>query len=126
MLSRFHNKIGSILGLLAIVMATLAPTVSQALAASRGENGMSGVHCSMPSMQDDAPDDKSDTHSLMSHWDACGYCSLLAHMPVVPSVQASLVITARAIQHRVATRFESVRRVEPLTSAQPRAPPFSS
>jgi Protein of unknown function (DUF2946) len=126
MLSRFHQKIGSILGLLAILMATLAPTVSQALAASRDENTMTGMHCSMPSMQDNAPDNTSDTHSLASHWEACGYCSLLAHIPVVPSVQASLVITVQAIQHRVATRFESVRRVEPLTSAQPRAPPFSS
>jgi hypothetical protein len=40
-------------------------------------------------------------------------------MPAVPSVQASLDITVRAIQHRAATRFESVRGVEPLTSAQP-------
>jgi len=126
MLSRFHRKIGSILGLFAILMATLAPTVSQALAASRDENAMTGMHCSMPSMQDTAPDNASDRHSLASHWEACGYCSLLAHIPVVPSVQASLVITVQAIQHRVATRFESVRRVEPLTSAQPRAPPFSS
>jgi hypothetical protein len=126
MLSRFHLKIGSIFGLLAILMATLAPTISQALAASRGADTMSGVYCSMRSMHHDAPDTKSDTHSLMSHWDACGYCSLLAHIPVVSSVQASLVITARAIQHRVATRFESVRRVDPLTFAQPRAPPFPS
>jgi hypothetical protein len=107
-------------------MATLAPTVSQALAASHGENAMRGMHCSMPSMQDDAPDNTSDTHSLTSHWEAGEYCSLLAHMPAVPSVQASLDITVRAIQHRAATRFESVRRVEPLTSAQPRARPFSS
>ncbi|HEY2023630.1 MAG TPA: DUF2946 domain-containing protein, partial [Paraburkholderia sp.] len=36
------------------------------------------------------------------------------------------VVAVRALQHTVATRFESVRRVEPLTFAQPRAPPFSS
>jgi hypothetical protein len=125
MLSLFHRKIGSILGLLAILMATLAPTVSQALVSSRGEAEMAGVLCSMPLMQDNVPDNKSDQHSLLSHWDACGYCSLLAHIPVVSSLQASLVITARAIQHRVATRFESLRIVEPLTSAQPRAPPLS-
>ena len=60
----------------------------------------------------------------MSDGDACGYCSLLAHMPAVPSVEALFVVTVRALQHTVATRFESVRRVEPLTFAQPRAPPF--
>jgi hypothetical protein len=62
----------------------------------------------------------------MSDGDACGYCSLLAHMPAVPSVEALFVVTVRAVQHTVATRFESVRRVEPLTFAQPRAPPSAS
>lgn len=32
----------------------------------------------------------------------------------------------RVIQHRAATRFESLRRALPLTAAQPRAPPFTS
>lgn len=123
MLSRFYRKIGSILGLVAILMATLAPTISQALAADRIENAVAAALCSVRSMQEDAPDNKSDAHALMSHWEACGYCSLLAHMPVAPSVQVSLVITARAFQHRIATRFESLRRVEPRTFAQPRAPP---
>jgi hypothetical protein len=126
MLSRFHRTIGSILGLIAILMATLAPTISQALAADRVENVMAAALCSVSSMQDDTPDNKSDRHALMSHLDACGYCSLLAHLPVAPSVQVSFVITARAIQHRIATRFQSLRRVEPLTSAQPRAPPVLS
>jgi hypothetical protein len=126
MLSRFHRKIGSILGLLAILMTTLAPTVSQALAASRGDNFLSGALCSATSTPAGVPDNQPDSHRLMAHWDACGYCSLLAHMPVVPSVQAPFILTARAIQHRVATRFKSIRRVEPLTAAQPRAPPISS
>jgi Protein of unknown function (DUF2946) len=126
MFSRFHRKIGSILGLLAILMATLAPTVSQALAASRRVNTVSSAHCSMPSMQDHAPDIKSGPPSLMSDGQTCCYCGLLAHMPVVPSVQAPFAITVRAIAHRVTTRFESVRRIVPLTSSQPRAPPVSS
>jgi hypothetical protein len=160
-LSRLQRKIGSWLGLFAILMATLAPTISHTLAARRGESGMQGEHCSMPSMNgmmpmDDMPavagmqsmhplrvhaatpassgsDSSSDSasdsnrkHASMSDGDACGYCSLLAHMPVVPSVEALFFITVRTIQQRVAVRFESVRRVEPLTFAQPRAPPFSS
>ncbi len=82
----------------------------------------------MPSMQDQASGDTSGkhTHAATSGGDACGYCSLLAHMPVVPSVEALFSVTVRALQHTVATRFESVRRVEPLTFAQPRAPPFVS
>ena len=79
-------------------------------------------------MQDQASGDTSGkhTHAATSGGDACGYCSLLAHMPVVPSVEALFSVTVRALQHTVATRFESIRRVEPLTFAQPRAPPFAS
>lgn len=148
MLSRFHRKIGSWLGLFAILMATLAPTISHSLAARNGgEAGMGGEHCSMPSMasmpdmgamssmpsmssmHDQASDDSGSKHALhaaTSDGDACGYCSLLAHMPAVPSVEALFFVTVRAVQHTVATRFERVRRVEPLTFAQPRAPPSAS
>lgn len=131
-------------------MATLAPTISHSLAArSAGEIRMEAGLCStsskasglevdatssmfsmsfMPSMQGQASGDTSGkhTHAATSDGDACGYCSLLAHMPVVPSVEALFSVTVRALQHTVATRFESIRRVEPLTFAQPRAPPFAS
>lgn len=154
-MSRFYRKIGSWLGLFAILMATLAPTISHTLAAHADESAMSDEHCDMPSMgpmgsmgsmdsmRKDMPDvssvvssvasnapdqaaDKHADHTATSDGDACGYCSLLAHMPAVPSVEALFVVTVRALQHTVATRFESVRRVEPLTFAQPRAPPFAS
>ncbi|WP_408266127.1 DUF2946 domain-containing protein [Paraburkholderia sediminicola] len=144
-MSRFHRKIGSWLGLFAILMATLAPTISHSLAAHNGgDAGMGGEHCSMPSMASmpdmggmssmpsmqvqasDDPGSKHAQHAATSDGDACGYCSLLAHMPAVPSVEALFFVTVRAVQHTVATRFERVRRVEPLTFAQPRAPPFAS
>ena len=144
-MSRFHRKIGSWLGLFAILMATLAPTISHSLAAREvGETGMESEHCSMPemasmpsmdsmppmaSMPDQASDDagsKHTQHPAMSDGDACGYCSLLAHLPVMPSVGMLFVAAVRARQHVAATRFDSVRRVEPLTFAQPRAPPFAS
>ena len=126
MLSHFHRKIGSILGLLAILMATLAPTVSQALAANLRVNTVSSAHCSMPSMRDHEPDIKSGPQSMMSDGQTCCYCGLLAHMPVVPIVQAPFAITVRAAAYRVTARLESVRHIEPLTSSQPRAPPVSS
>ncbi|WP_408467129.1 DUF2946 domain-containing protein [Paraburkholderia fungorum] len=153
-MSRFYQKIGSWLGLFAILMATLAPAISHSLAARNGdESEMQGVRCPMPSMasapamdsmmsmasmasmsampamQHDASNPaagKHVQHSVMSDGDACGYCSLLAHMPVVPSVEALFSVTVRALQHTVTTRFESVERVEPLTFAQPRAPPLTS
>jgi hypothetical protein len=144
-LSRFHRKIGSWLGLFAILMATLAPTISHSLATRGGsDTGMQGEHCTMPEMasmppmdampptapmqaqvSDDA-DSKHTQHPSMSDGDACGYCSLLAHMPVVPGVETFFFIAGRALQHSAAIRFERVHRVEPLTFAQPRAPPFTS
>lgn len=77
----------------------------------------------------DSPVDKHtqpSQHTSLTDGDACGYCSLLAHMPVVPSVETLFAVAVLVRQHVVATRFESVLRVEPLTFAQPRAPPFSS
>ncbi|MBC8749462.1 hypothetical protein OKW43_004675 [Paraburkholderia sp. WC7.3g] len=149
MLNRWHRKIGSWLGLLAILMTTLAPTVSQTLAAHYHAGAMMDEHCrtaSMPGMQmqDDAPeptqvvatpDGPDDAGTGASHagekhaqmsGDACGYCSLLAHLPVMPSVGMLFVAAIRARQHAAATRFDSVHRVEPLSFAQPRAPPFTS
>lgn len=147
-MSRFYRKIGSWLGLFAILMATLAPTISHTLAMRSHAETMSSEHGdmhsmlsmhSMDAMHDDAPQAASVTsgasqesggtsthHSMLSSGDDCGYCSLLAHMPVMPSIGGLFAVTVRALQHTVATRFESVRRVEPLTFAQPRAPPFSS
>ncbi len=147
-MSRFLRKIGSWLGLFAILMATLAPTLSHTLAARADDGAMADGHCTMSSMdgmssmQDEPsltpagpagsaapapPADPTRKHAQMSAGDdACGYCSLLAHFPAMPSVDALFVVAVRARQHTVAVRFERVRRVEPLTFAQPRAPPFVS
>ena len=73
-----------------------------------------------------APDDSPTKHAQMSDGDACGYCSLLAHLPVLPSVEALFLVAVRVTRHTVAVRFDSTRRVEPLTFAQPRAPPSAS
>jgi hypothetical protein len=150
MLNRRYWKIGSWLGLLAILMATLAPTISQTLAGHYPADAMRDGHCQMASMddmasmpgmqmQDDAPDtaqanapddsaaatNPAGKHAQMSG-DACGYCSLLAHLPAMPSLAMLFVAAVRVRQHAAATRFESVRRAEPVTFAQPRAPPFAS
>ncbi|WP_027803817.1 DUF2946 domain-containing protein [Paraburkholderia dilworthii] len=126
MLSCFCRKLSFCLGLLAILMATLAPTVSHALA-GRNEAVLSPASlCSADSTPGDPSGNEDTSHSLGAHWHACGYCNLIAHMPVLPSAQPEFAVTVWVIQHRVATRFESIRRVEPLASAQPRAPPVSS
>lgn len=104
--------LGSFLGLLAILMVTLAPVVSHSLDATRSDGAESGLHCSVPSMQHD--------HAQTSHapmhdaGDAFGYCSLFAHMPVVTTPPVFFARIVEAVLLPRATRFESVRLVEPL------------
>jgi len=126
MLSRFHRKIGSLLGLLAILMATLAPTISHTLTASRDDAALSGSLCSAQSAPDDTSGSEDASHSLAAHWQACGYCSLLFHTPFISGAPATFAVAVQAVRQPVEIRFESVRRVEPLTPAQPRAPPVLS
>ena len=125
--SRFHRKIGSILGLLAILLATLAPTISQAVAAKRGAYDPAAALCSThtASPADTQEDNPTDAHTLASHWHACGYCSLLTHVPVLPGSPPAFTPIAAAEAQRVATRFESVALIPPFEAAQPRAPPVS-
>ncbi|MFP3564601.1 DUF2946 domain-containing protein [Paraburkholderia sp. SIMBA_030] len=122
MLRLIHRKIGSILGLLAILMATLAPTVSHTLAADERSEAFPGALCSAQSPgSDELPSPEKATH-----WQACAYCGLLAHMPVLPSGTVAFAPTDWAIQPTAVPQFQSIRRVFPFTAAQPRAPPFSS
>jgi len=106
-------------------MATLAPTISQAVAASRGAYDPAAALCSAQtaSPADTQEDDPANTHTLASHWHACGYCSLLAHVPVLPASPSTFALTVAVIVQRVAVRFESVALVTPFETAQPRAPP---
>ena len=124
------------------VMRTMMPMPADAAMGDAGSHSMMSMHHSMMSMHGDPamgdttagsmmsmhgdPTDNASSHTTMSHGDACGYCSLLLHLPALPSVKAAFALTVWAIQHREATRFESLHRSAPLTSAQPRAPPASS
>lgn len=119
------QKIASFLGLLAILMTTLAPTISQALAAHDRVDALLSTYCSaQPGAGSDTGDKSS--HSTLWHLQACGYCNHLSHTPALPTAEATFAATVWAIHHRTATRFESLQRSLPLTSAQPRAPPFAS
>lgn len=124
-MTRFHQKIASLLGLLAILMVTLAPTVSQALAASRSAADPAAALCSVHprAAADDDARDESNPHSLAAHWHACGYCNLLAHTPALPTPAVALAVTAATREQQAVVRFETLRRIVVHTAAQPRAPP---
>jgi len=123
MVARFHRKIGSLMGLLAILMAIFAPAVSQTLAANRNGSALSAALCSTRSTSADAPANDDPAHSMASHQHVCGYCNLLAHLPALPGAQPVFAIAASQIRQRIANRFVSARRVPSFAAAQPRAPP---
>ena len=125
MLRLRFRKIGSLLGLLAILMTSLAPAISQALTAQSRVDALLSAYCTaQPGAVSDTRDQAS--HDALSHLQACGYCNLLTHTPALPTPEASFAATVPAIHQRAEARFESLRRVLPLTAAQPRAPPFLS
>ncbi|WP_446903660.1 DUF2946 domain-containing protein [Burkholderia sp. YIM B11467] len=125
MLSRRLRKIGSLIGILAILMTALAPTISQALTTQGRVDALLAGYCTAaPAAAGHATD--ASSKSLQAHLQACGYCSLLAHTPALPAPELTFAANVHVIQHREATRFESLRRALPLTAAQPRAPPLAS
>ena len=130
MLNRFYRKIGSVIGLLAILMTTLAPTVSQAIAARDGSlnalnalNPLDTLCTSQPTSAADPHDGQADAHSLAAHLHACGYCSLLTHLPVLPGAFTTFTLSTGSVAPPRAIRFESVELITPFKAAQPRAPP---
>src|ERR1700722_11438886 len=83
MRSRLLRKIGSIIGLLAVLMTALAPTVSQALAANTRVETMLSVYCSASAgLRTQAGDHAASYRGGIGHWETCGYCNLAAHVPV--------------------------------------------
>lgn len=117
-------RLGSLLGLLAILMVTLAPTVSQVLASHHRLSDALQTYCSAEVA---APEQGGKpAHQAGSHWQVCPYCSLIAHVPTLPGTPAALAV-ARAERHVPATVASIEVRADVIhTAAQPRAPPIFS
>ncbi|AZQ53769.1 DUF2946 domain-containing protein [Burkholderia cenocepacia] len=121
----FRRKLGSILGLLAILMATLAPTVSRSLSSEHQLDAVSGAFCTTRSGADVAGSDHSPLPDNGAHWQACAYCGLLADMPALLGGTTGFAPTDWVI-HPASAAFQIPHSVFHFAAAQPRAPPFSS
>ncbi|WP_431823748.1 DUF2946 domain-containing protein [Burkholderia sp. F1] len=121
-----RRKIGSILGLLAILMATLAPTVSQSLSSEREFEAVSGAFCTAQTDSDMAGADHASLPGKAAHREACAYCGLLADMPALLGGTSGFVPTDWAPHPTSTLLFQAPHSVFQFTAAQPRAPPFSS
>jgi hypothetical protein len=130
-MSRTHlRKIGSLLGLLAILMSVLAPTISQTVAAHHRLGNALTTFCTMDpaSMKpaSNAPAQDTPDHSLAQHWQACAYCNLLAHVPVLPGTVTHFAVALTLARVSAAPLVHEVRALVVHTAAQPRAPPVFS
>jgi Protein of unknown function (DUF2946) len=125
MFHRRLRKIGSLLGLLAILMATLAPAVSHALASHDRLAQALNTYCSTDPAFTDAGTGTSP-HSIPLHWQACAYCSLLAHSPLLSASTATLVSAPSDFPLAAVVTRDDIRARWVFTAAQPRAPPSLS
>jgi hypothetical protein len=120
------QRLGSLLGLLAILMLTLAPTVSQVLASHHRLGDALATYCSAEGEVTSATHDSNPSHSATGHGQVCPYCSLLAHATALPG--SGIVLAAPLVAVPIVVAFAStlVRAMLVHTKAQPRAPPVFS
>ncbi|WP_404989510.1 DUF2946 family protein [Caballeronia sp. LZ003] len=122
---RFH-RLGSLLGLLAILLVTLAPVVSQLLASHHRLGDALATYCSADDPVVSSAHDGKPAHGVPTHGQACAYCSLIGHVPTLPGTSAGLVVPLAATTMTVAGALIAVPLTLIYTVAQPRAPPVFS
>jgi hypothetical protein len=126
MRGRVHQRTGSLLALLAMLLITFAPMVSQLLAANAHAGDLSAelcsAHASASTVELSAGHHDPDA---LAHLDdqACGYCHFFAHAPAISSARASATLDVPARRTVVVARIADERPTPAFTTAQPRAPP---
>ncbi|RQH04478.1 DUF2946 domain-containing protein [Paraburkholderia dinghuensis] len=116
------GKIGSLLGLLAILTSVFAPTISQTLATHHLHGHAHTAFCTTDPASGAHTRD-TPNHSLAQHWQACAYCGLLAHVPVLPGTAAKFGVAPAIACVSAAPSVRDVHALVAHTAAQPRAPP---
>lgn len=120
------RRLGSLLGLLAILMVTLAPAVSQVLASHHRLSDALTTYCSADVEAATPAHDSKPAHPATGHWQVCPYCSLIAHVPTLPGSVVAFAVPLLAGPMSIAAASIVVRANVVHTAAQPRAPPVFS
>jgi hypothetical protein len=123
MFRRRLQKIGSILGLLAILMTSIAPTVSHALASHDRLGQALSTYCSAEPGFNESGNSTPSSHSGALHWQACAYCGLLAHFPILTGTTVAFAAAVSVTSTRLPVVRTAIRALPLFTAAQPRAPP---
>lgn len=123
---RIHRRLTSWVAALAILLASLAPALSHAMASAAG-SGWVEICTTQGSKRIQAGDDGSQRAPALAHvLDHCPYCSL--HAPTLGLPPATdLAQQSLRLCHEVPLAFLSAPRTpHAWVSAQPRAPPLLS
>ncbi|WP_179405523.1 DUF2946 domain-containing protein [Burkholderia guangdongensis] len=142
MLSRRRLKIGAFLGIFAILLSVVAPTISQTLRSASTEATLHALHAHHEHhahhahhMHPAAQAVRPAIAGFAAHHhgsdsspgcDACPYCGLIAHTPALPGAAVAFGIAAQPAGFAAPVMAAAFRPYTVLTLAQPRAPPASS
>ncbi|TGN94221.1 DUF2946 domain-containing protein [Burkholderia sp. USMB20] len=128
--SRCRQKIGAFLGIFAILLSVVAPTISQTLRGASAEGAHHSHHAHHATVVAHLAQAGSAAHHHGSDsWpgcDACPYCSLIAHIPTLPGALVAFGIPAQPAGFVTPVVAAVFRPYTVLTRAQPRAPPVLS
>lgn len=104
-----------------MLLITFAPAISQLLAAHAHAADFTAELCSTHASSTDEPH-RSDAPAHLDG-QACGYCHVFAHAPVLPTVRPAFSLDIPARQSVAAAPARDTRRTTHFSPAQPRAPP---
>ena len=122
---RFRRP-GSFIGLIAILMMALAPAMSQMMASRHRLVDALAVYCTASVDDTLAAHDDKPAHGAHAHWQACPYCSFVAHAAALPGRPAAFAALLSGSQRPVVSASMPARIPVVHTVAQSRAPPAFS
>lgn len=104
-----------------MLLITFAPAISQLLAAQAHAADFTAELCSAHAKLADEPHGSDAPAHLDGQ--ACGYCHVFAHAPVLPAARLAFSLDLPARQSVAAAPARDTRRATHFSPAQPRAPP---
>lgn len=121
----WQQKIGSVLGLFAVLLVVFAPLVSQTLRANDPAFLALASFCSVTGPSQDG-NGKEHQPAHAQNDQACAYCGLALHFPALPAASAVVGVAPQAVVFAPSGAATAFRPFQPTSLAQPRGPPVSA
>lgn len=121
--SRAHHRLTHWIASLAILLASLAPSLSQALASASGTSWIAVCTTQGSKWIQSAADGSERAPGSVHVVDHCPYCSLHAPTLGLPPATDLVLLPLRRCREVVAAFLAAPRTLHAWVSAQPRAPP---